>query len=604
MGEEKDLMQEKTTQDNLPLDAKPENTTEAITEKKEFDYNSATREELVKRLTSIIDTQSPLSIKAEVETLKSVFYLKLSKEVAEIKASYLKNEGVEEDFEAPKDALEPILKAELTRYRKLKNDQYAKQEKEREENLELKLGLIEELKQLVEKEESIKDTFEAFHSIQERWRSIGAVPTSQNNDLWQNYHLHVEHFYDYIKINKDLRDLDFKRNQEKKENLCEKAEKLSEHKSAIDAFKTLQVLHQEWKETGPVSKELREILWERFKAATSIINKRHQAHFTEIKEKQLENLKLKKALCEKVEEIANTENAKAKDWNHNVKMIQELQDEWRTIGTVPKQNNTEIYRRFRKGCDAFFKNKRDFYKHHKSEQMVNFERKKALLESAISLKDSEDWKNTSSEFVALQKEWKNIGPVPRKYSEKIWNQFRATCDAFFERKKEHFGGSEERQKENLQLKEALIEKIKAFTPSESPEEDIKSLLKIKEEWLSIGHVPFKAKNQINSDYHNVLNAQFDKLNLNKEDREIEKFRSKLEDIADNSGDKLYSERKKLALRLKDLESEINTWENNIGFLSKSKSSESLVKEYTLRIEKAKKTSLLLKKKIRLIDKID
>lgn len=603
MGEEKDLLQEETTQENITLDAKTENAADAVKEKKEFDYSSASREELVKRLTNLIESHSPLSIKSEVETLKSVFYLKLSKEVAEIKASFLKNEGVEEDFVAPKDELEPILKTELGRFRKLKNELYAKQEKEREENLKLKEELIEELKQLVEKEESIKDTFETFHSIQERWRSIGSVPASHNNDLWQNYHLHVEHFYDYIKINKDLRDLDFKRNQEKKELLCEKAEKLTDHKSAIDAFKTLQILHQEWKETGPVSKELREDLWERFKTATSVINKRHQAHFTEIKEKHLENLKKKEELCEKVEAIANSENSKAKDWNQNVKTIQKLQEEWRTVGQVPKQNNTEIYRRFRKGWDTFFKNKRDFYKHHKDEQMVNFEKKKALLEKAISLKDSEDWKHTSEALISLQKDWKEIGPVPRKYSEKIWNQFRATCDAFFEKKKAFYGGSDEKQKENKSLKEAVIAKIKAFTPSESPEEDIKTLLKFKEEWLSIGHVPFKIKNQINSDYHNELNAQFDKLNLKKEDREIEKFRSKLEDINDNSGDKLYSERKKLSLRLKELESEINTWENNIGFLSKSKSSEALVKEYTTRIEKAKSQTLQLKKKIRMIDKI-
>lgn len=603
MGEEKDLLQEEASQENVTLDTENEQTTKPVKDNSVYDYAKATREDMVKRLTTLIDTQSPLSIKTEVETLKSVFYLKLSKEVAEIKTSYLKNEGVEEDFKAPTDDLEPILKVELGRYRKLKNELYAKQEKERDENLKLKEDLIEELKHLVEKEESIKVTFEAFHSIQERWRTIGSVPATHNSDLWQNYHLHVENFYDFVKINKDLRDLDFKRNQEHKELLCEKAEKLEKHSSAIDAFKTLQILHQEWKEIGPVSKELREPLWERFKTATTVINKRHQAHFTELKEKQLENLKKKEELCKKVESISSSENTKAKDWNLNVKKVQELQEEWRTIGTVPKQDNASIYRRFRKGCDTFFKNKRDFYKHHKDEQIQNFEKKKALLENAISLKDSEDWKGTSEVLINLQKEWKAIGPVPRKYSEKIWNQFRATCDAFFERKKAFYGGNDERQKENKQLKEALIEKIKSFTASDSPNEDIKSLLKFKEEWLAIGHVPIKIKNQITNDYHNELNAQFDKLNLKKEDRELEKFRSKLDDINDNSGDKLYSERKKLAIRLKELESEINTWENNIGFLSKSKSSESLVKEYTTRIEKAKIQTLQLKKKIRMIDKI-
>lgn len=603
MGEDKDLLQEESNQENVTLDNENENTTKTVKETLSYDYNSATRESMVKRLTTLIDTQSPLSIKSEVETLKSMFYLKLSKEVAEIKVSYLKNEGEEEDFKAPQDELEPILKTELNRYRKLKNDLYAKQEKEREGNLKLKEELIEELKHLVEKEESIKVTFETFHSIQEKWRTIGSVPVSHTNDLWQNYHLHVENFYDYVKINKDLRDLDFKRNQERKEVLCEKAEKLNDQKSAIEAFKTLQIYHQEWKETGPVGKELREPLWERFKAATSVINKRHQAHFTELKEKQLDNLKKKVELCEKVEAIAESSKAKAKDWNQNVKMVQELQEEWRTVGPVPKQDNSPVYRRFRKGCDVFFKNKRDFYKQHKDEQMLNFDQKKALLEKAISLKESEDWKDTSEALITLQKEWKDIGPIPRKYSEKIWSEFRATCDAFFERKKTFYGGSDDRQKENLQLKEAVTEKIKAFVPSGSASDDIKALLQFKEEWLAIGHVPFKTKNQITSDYHNELNAQFDKLNLKEEDREIEKFRSKLDDINDNSGDKLYAERKKLALRLKELESEINTWENNIGFLSKSKSSEALVKEYTVRIDKAKKQTLQLKRKIRMIDSI-
>jgi len=604
MGEEKDQLQEENTQESNALETENATSTNMPKEGTTYDYAAASREDMVKRLTMLIDTQSALSIKTEVETLKSVFYLKLSKEVAEIKASYLNNEGVEEDFKAPTDDLESILKAELGRYRKLKNELYAKQEKERESNLKLKMELIEELKHLVEKEESIKETFETFHSIQERWRNIGGVPATQNNDLWQNYHLHVENFYDYIKINKDLRDLDFRKNQESKELLCEKAEKLGEHKSAVDAFKILQTLHQKWKEIGPVSKELREPLWERFKAATSVVNKRHQAHFTELKDKQIENLKKKEELCEKVEAIASNENTKAKEWNQNVKKVQELQAEWRTVGTVPKQDNAAIYRRFRKGCDTFFKNKRDFYKQHKDEQTQNFEKKKALLETAISLKDSEDWKGTSEALINLQKEWKTIGPVPRKYSEKIWHQFRATCDTFFEKKKAFYGGSDEKQKENKALKEALIERIKAFTPSESPKEDIKTLLAFKDEWLAIGHVPIKVKNQITNDYHNELNAQFDKLHLKKEEREIEKFRSRLDDITDNSGDKLYGERKKLSIRLKELESEINTWENNIGFLSKSKSSEALVKEYTQRIENAKKQTVQLKKKIRMIDSVD
>ncbi len=605
MGEEKDLHQEEIKQENkIPESNEKKNEDVKKVEIPELNYSEATRKALIERLALLISTQSPLNIKSEIDTIKSVFYLKLAKEVAELKTKFLADKEMkEEDFKAPKDELESILKSELAKYKQLKNNAYTQQEKEREENLKKKEALIEELKELIEKEESIKETFDAFHAIQDKWHSVGSVPATANNDLWQNYYLQVEHFYDYIKINKDLRDLDFRRNQEKKESLCEKAEKLAEYSSPVEAFKILQVYHQEWKETGPVSKELREPLWERFKTATSAVNKRHQDHFLELKEKQIENLKKKEALCEKVEAIANADNDKIKDWNKNTKLIQEIQEEWRTIGIVPKQDNGPIYHRFRKGCDLFFKNKRLFFKEQQGEQNENLEKKKELLEKAIALKESEDWNGTTDTLIGIQKEWKKIGPVPRKHSEQIWQQFREACDTFFERKKNFLGSSNEQQEENLATKQALIEKIKVFTSSDNPQEDVKQLLAFKEEWLNIGHVPIKDKNKINSEYHNELNAQFDKLNLKKEDREMEKFRSKLDDITD-SDDRLYSERRKLSQQLKDLESEIGTFENNIGFLSNSKSSEKLVKEYSTRIEKAKAQCLLLKKKIRMIDSID
>lgn len=605
MGDQ-DLQHEELPQENVTVEAVKEVKTEDKKGIPEFDYTAVDRKELLAHLSRLTNDFSPLEIKNEVELIKSIFYQKLSKEVAELKVRFLEANTAEGDeepvFEAPVDETEVALKAVLAKYRKTKSELHNKIEKEREENLKLKLGLIEELKQLVTKEESIGKTFEAFHSIQERWRAVGSVPATQNNDLWQNYHLHIEHFYDYIKINKDLRDLDFKKNLETKQSLCEKAEALEGKKSAIEAFKNLQSLHQQWKETGPVEKELRDELWEKFKKATTIINKRHQDHFNEQKEIQFENLKKKEALCEKVEAIANNQSTKAKEWNDNVKKVQELQEEWRTVGIVPKKENTAIYKQFRKGCDLFFNNKRSFYKQQKDEQDNNLDKKKALLETAISLKMSEAWKDTSEELIRLQKEWKSIGPVPRKYSETIWEQFREACDTFFLKKKEFHSGNDDKQKENYEIKTALIEKIKVFEASESPQDDVKRLLAFKDEWLKIGHVPFKKKNEINSEYHNELNAQFDKLNLKKEDRELEKFRSKIEDINDKSGDKMYAERKKLAIRLKDLESEIGTWENNIGFLSKSKTTEALVKEYTKRIDKAKEQTLLLKKKIRMIDK--
>ncbi len=604
-----------TTEEKQPMTEAIETTKEAsipIPEKKlpELDYSNASRQQLVDHLKTLISDFTPLEIKAETEIIKSVFYSKLTKEIEEQRKNFIsENEDKDEDDDKPefkplKDELEFELKKELNRFRVLKNEILAQHEKTREDNLRIKKELIEELKQLVEKEESIKETFETFHAIVERWHTVGAVPASYNNDLWQNYHHHVEHFYDYIKINKDLRDLDFKKNLEKKEELCIKAEKLIEKESAIEAFKTLQILHQQWKECGPVEKDLREPLWDRFKAATTEINKRHQAYYTKQKELQIENLKKKEDLCIKAEELANAKTQKAKEWNDNVKVIQDLQAEWRTIGLVPKKENNIIYKRFRKACDLFFNTKREFYKQHKDVLTNNLEKKEALLERAIALKDSEDWKATTIELTNIQKEWKTIGAVPRKFSDKIWSDFRETCDHFFLKKKEHFGTNEAQQGDNLKLKEDLIEKIKAFETSDSPQDDIKVLLSYKDEWLKIGHVPFKEKNQINNIYHNELNAQFDKLNLKKEDRELEKYKAKVEDLTHNSEDRLYSERKRLSIKLKEMESDIATLENNIGFLSNSKSTEGLVKEYTIRIEKAKTQKDLLKKKIKMIDAVD
>lgn len=572
-----------------------------------IDYSEYSRAQMVEHLSKLVSEKSPLEIKNEIERIKSAFYLKLTREIVEQKAAFIEANTVEgeetPEFKPERDQLEIELKAELARFRKLKNEIYEKQEQERQQNLTIKEGLIEELKQLIETEESLEKTFEAFRNIQERWRATGHVPIANNNDLWQTYHLHVEHFYDYININKELRDLDFKKNLEVKTQLCDKAEALNEKKSVIDAFKELQTLHQNWKEIGPVDREFREPLWERFKAATTIINKRHQDHFAQLKEKEVENLKKKEELCDKAEAIANMNSDKAKEWNDKVVTIQDLQAEWRTIGPVPKKNNADIYRRFRKACDDFFNNKRNFYKSHKDEQSQNLDLKRVLLKKAIEIKDSEDWKETTDALITLQKEWKEIGPVPRNQSNKIWNEFRGACDVFFDRKKNHFGDNEESQKENLTKKEALIEEIKTFAPTESAQDDIKSLLKFKDEWMKIGHVPIKAKNKINNDYRHELNAQFDKLNLNRDEREMEKFRSKLEDINDNDGDKLYAERKRLSMKLKEMETEISTWENNLGFLAKSKNSEGLLKEYQNRIEKAKVQKLLVIKKIRLIDTI-
>lgn len=569
------------------------------------DLKQLGKEELVQRLSLIIEKGNVGAIKPEVEEIKKIVSQLYYNEVEEQKKSFLENKGEEKDFKPSGDHLYEKMNYLVNQYRAKRVEKAKLGELEKENNLRIKYEIIEEIKALVQSPESINKTFQHFHELQERWRNTGNVPRNKVKDLYENYHLHVEIFYDYIKINKDLRDYDLKKNLEKKAELCEKAEGLESETSEIKAFAELQELHKEWRETGPVPKEQKEVIWERFKAATSLINKKHQKYYDDLRGEQKLNLDKKAALCEKVEGIAEKKVSSPKDWNKLADEVLGIQKEWRTIGFAPKKSNNAIYERFRAACDLFFERKRQYYHEYKSLQDKNLAAKNALVEKAESMKDREDWREGTEDFIAIQKEWKKIGPVPRKYSDVIWKKFREACDAFFENKHAFFHKVDDKQEENLVAKKALIEKVQAFEMGEETKESIKILNGFKKEWTEIGHVPLKEKDAIYNAFRNAINVHFDKLDIDDSAREMMKFQSKIEELAQsNNSNKLYIERNKLVLKLRALESDVAVWGNNLGFFSNSKDSASLVKDFEHKIEQAKMRIRVISSKIKFIDKMD
>ncbi|MFW5978931.1 MAG: DUF349 domain-containing protein, partial [Bacteroidia bacterium] len=462
-----------------------------------IDYTEYSREALVKRLKEIIENEEISNKKREIDIIKATFYKKHRAFNDEQKKEFIGKGGDPEEFKPEKDQLEIEIKELLKQYKDKKNQINKKIEEEKKKNLEKKNQVIEELKNLVNKKESLGQTFKEFRDLQRRWREIGPVPQNRVKDLWGTYHHHVEKFYDYVKINKELRDLDLKKNLKAKLDLCEKAEKLDEEKDIVYAFKTLQQLHDQWREIGPVPNEKKEEIWQRFKEATSVINKKHQNYFKELRKQQNANLEAKTKLCEKAEEIAEMEIDTHKDWNYYTKQILNLQKEWRTIGFAPKKHNNKIYRRFRKACDRFFAKKRVFYSQHKEWQENNLKKKEEFVKRAEELKDSTDWDNATKELIELQKEWKEIGPVPKRYSEDVWKRFRNACDQFFQRKKNTETTKDKDFDKNLKLKQDLIEEIKNYNPKEhSSEENLNKLKEFEERWAEIGFVPYKYKDKV------------------------------------------------------------------------------------------------------------
>jgi hypothetical protein len=567
------------------------------------DYSGLSRKELVETLVLIVENRPPAEIIEDVNRIKELFYKKAKVEFNEKRLNFAKEGGNIEDFKPEPDELENRIKIILETYRNRKSDYNRVQESEKQENLRRKLEIIEKIKDLVNREEAINKTFQEFRNLQNAWHSTGIVPQVALKDLWENYHHSVEMFYDYIKINRELRDLDLKKNMEAKIALCEKAEELLLEPNAVNAFKLLQDYHNQWREIGPVTHEAKNDIWERFREATSQVNKRHHEFFEKQKDEQKKNFDAKTALCEKAEEIANGEILTFADFREKSDAIIECQKLWRTLGFAPKKHNNKIYLRFRAACDKFFEKKRAFFAESKEVQVKNLQLKTELCMKAEALQESTDWKETSEMLIRLQKEWKDVGPVPKKYSEKIWKRFRKACDTFFTHKSEFFAGRDTSYEDNLNAKLALLAELEAVDPGEDVKAGFEQLKDIQRRWTEIGYVPFNKKEEIARKYKDALNKQFDKLKLDDEDKNILRFRSKVDSAKSNprAARKVHNEREKFYGKIKQLESDIVLWENNIGFFAKSTNADKMIKEVEEKIADAKKNIKVLEEKVKLID---
>lgn len=510
----------------------------------------------------------------------------------------------EEDFDFYDNTKEQIDLIEKT-YRAKRQEIYKAEENKKEYNLKAKYQVIEEIKDLINNTESLNETFKIFKELQKKWHEIGMVPQANLKDLWETYHHHVENFYDYIKINQELRDIDLKKNLEQKNLLCEKAEKLDEHESISEASKILQKLHDQWREIGPVPKEDKEPIWERFKKATEIINKKNYDFFTNLKDEQKDNLKVKENLCEQIEKLCDEFLDSHKKWNTATDKIVELQNKWKESGAAPKKDRNKVFKRFRDACDIFFEKKKEFYFKIKDEQENNLSLKEDLCKKVEELKDSTDWKSTTDKIISIQKEWKKIGSVSRKNSDKVWARFRSACDEFFNNKNKYFSEVDEQHGDNLLKKEEIIKELENFEASEKEEDSINRLKEIQNKWAEIGFVPISVKNEINEKFNNLINTEFDKLNLDSLSLNIQRFRAKIDSYlhGDNTEKKILSEREKLASKIKQAESETTTLENNIGFLSSSSETSKIVDDLKRKISKEKEKIKLLKAKLKVIDEL-
>ncbi|MBL4560796.1 MAG: DUF349 domain-containing protein [Labilibaculum sp.] len=585
------------------VDVKVEEETVVVELQTEPDYMVMEKSELVDRLTLLLENKPSKGIKDRLDAIKHNFYKKHNEEVAEAKKKFLEDEGKEEEFDFGKDDLELKMKALLFKYRESRIVHTRNLEQEKDDNLKTKYQIIEDIKDLVNRKEAFDKTFHEFRDLQKKWHETGMVPQAALKNLWDNYHHHVENFYDYIKINKELRDLDLKKNLAAKIHLCEETEKLLEDPTVVKAFNTLQKYHEQWREIGPVPREQKDEIWERFKATTTTINRSHQEFYEGLKSEQKINLEKKEVLCDKVEVIANSEIESHKDWNTSSKEILDLQKEWRTIGFAPKKDNNRIYQRFRAACDMYFDKKRKFYLKLKDKLGENLVKKTDLCERAETLQDSTNWKETTDKLIAIQKEWKTVGPVPRKISEELWVRFRAACDKFFSGKSKHFDHVDTDHVENLKLKEEVIRKIHNFELADNDDENLSILRGFQKEWTQIGHVPFKKKDRIQDEFRRALNTVYDKLDLETGDKEVQKFQSKIDNFLNmnHSEDKIIVERNKIAGKIRQLETDIGLWENNIGFFSASKTSGLIVKEIEEKIENGKQSLKLLQEKLKVID---
>ena len=575
-------------------------TQQIATKEERVDYMSLTKEELVDALAGLLE--KPLDdIKDEVAAIKHAFYSIRKTELEAEKAAFVERGNEESAFAPMYDESENRLKELLAKYKELRAAQLEAQEAAMQENLNKKRAIIEELGKIVDDPDNINKQYQRFQQLQQDFKTIGAVPPADDKALWKEFQAATEKFYDLWKINKELRDYDFKKNLEIKQGLCEDAEALAEEKDVIAAFKKLQLLHDKWRETGPVVKELREDIWKRFKEASTVVNKKHQAYFEERKGKEKENEVAKTAICEEAEAIDINSLATYASWDEATKKIIDLQARWKTLGFASKKVNNELFVRFRKTCDLFFAEKAAFFKRMKEESAANLAKKHELCEKAEALKDSTDWKKTAAALTALQKEWKTIGPVSKKSGDAVWKRFIAACDYFFENKNKNISDARQAEHENLKAKKEIIEKLKNIDDSLSKEEIKNQLKELSATYQQIGHVPYKEKDKVYEAYKTALNAAYDRFDLNESKMRIADFASDINEISSDKN-KLYREREKLVRMYEQKKNEIKTYENNLGFFNvTSKSGGNVLKEMEKRIEKGKEELLALEKKIEMID---
>ena len=556
-----------------------------------------TKQEVVERLKQIAQSDDNPD-KDEIDLLKTVFYkLHVAEREARLK-EYIEGGGDPTTYQIVPDEDEETFKEQMAVVREKRAKVFLEQEAEKQANLEKKLAIIERIKAMATSPDEANKSYNEFKELQQEWKDIKAVPADKASELWRNYQLYVEQYYDLLKLNSEAREYDFKKNLEIKTKLCEAAEKLADEEDVISAFHQLQELHQQYRETGPVAKELREQIWTRFKAASTVINKRHQQHFEDLRAGEEENLARKTALCEKVEEIGKLENKGAADWEKHSKEIIDIQNEWKTIGFAPQKMNVKIFERFRAACDDFFGRKTEFFKQLKAAYADNIERKKALVEKAKALAESTDWKSTSDKLIALQKEWKTVGQVPKKLGDQLWNEFLGACNKFFEARKAANAGTRGEERANLDKKRELIAQLKGLG-ADATKDQVQALV---DEYNKVGHVPFKEKDTLYAEYHEVLDVIYRQLNISTKRRRLDDFKSNIKNMAKRGEEALGSERSRLMRRFDQLKQEIQTYENNLGFLNaSSKKGNSLIDEMNRKVQKLRDDLELVRQKIKAID---
>lgn len=560
----------------------------------------ASKHEVLERVKELAHSDETPA-KDEVDHLKTAFYKLLFAEREADQKTFIENGGDPEAYVMKTDDSEEQFKAEMGLIKEKRAKAFQQQEEEKKANLQRKQLIIEKIKMMSTSPEEANKSYNDFKALQQEWKDIKAVPAEKANELWRNYQLYVEQYYDLLNLNRELREYDFKKNLEQKTLLCEAAEKLADEPDAVSAFHQLQELHQQYREIGPVAKELREQIWARFKAASTVINKRHQQHFEELRAKEEENLTRKTALCEKVEAIAKEENKNATDWENHTKQIIDIQTEWKTIGFAPQKMNVKIFDRFRAACDDFFGRKAEFFKTLKEKFAENTKKKKEMVEQAKALMDSTDWKATSDKLIKLQKEWKTVGMVPKKVGDQLWAEFVAACNKFFEARNAATAGTRNEEQQNLDRKKEIIAKLKELLDSTADNVQA-TLQQLIDEYGKIGHVPFKEKDKLFKEYHKVVDALYKQLNISASKQRLDNFKSSIKSMAKQGEDMLDNERGRLMRRYEQLKSEITTYENNLGFLNaSSKKGNSLIDEMNRKVNKLKDDLELIRQKIKAID---